>query len=154
MKALKIVAVVIVVLLPILAVLAPIGPLPGFFIGGEETPVPESWGETRSIDEVRLKVQGAIPRVVIIWVIQYDGDLFVVGNRTSGWVQMLGQGGAVSLRLEDKVYGLNAMRMEQGWEPVMQAYVDKYKTDYPDIVAGFPELENAGDVIAVYRLVR
>lgn len=154
MKIAKILAVVLVVLLPVIAVLAPIGPLPGFFIGGTEVSPPAIWGETRGIHEVKLKVPGTLPRVVIIWVIQYEGDLFVVGNRTSGWVKMLGQGGPVLLRLEDQTYGLTATQLTTGWQPVLQAYVDKYRADYPDIVNGFPDVEEAAETIAVYRLAR
>ena len=83
-----------------LVVLAPIGPLPGVFIGGTNTPSPAQWPETKGVDEIRLKVPGTVPRVVLIWVVQYEADLYVVGNSASGWVEMLGEGGPVAMRLK------------------------------------------------------
>lgn len=154
MKAVKIAIPVLVVILLIVAVLAPIGPLPGFRIGGSETPVPENWGDTSQVHEINLKIPGTIPRVVIIWVIQYEGDLYVVGNSSSGWVKKLGNGGPVSMRIIDKTYSLSARKMMTGWEPVMQDYVEKYRPDYPDIINGFPSPEEAAGSISVFRLTR
>ena len=47
-----------------------IGPMPGFFIGGQPTPVPKAWPDTSKVDEILLKLPGTPPRVVIIWVVQ------------------------------------------------------------------------------------
>jgi hypothetical protein len=154
MKALKIAVPVLLVILLIVAILAPIGPLPGFRIGGLESPVPENWGDTSQVHEVKLKIPGTIPRVVIIWVIQYQGDLYVVGNSTSGWVKMLGSGGPVSMRIIDKTYSLSAKKMMTGWQPVMLDYVEKYRADYPDVTSNFPSPEEAADSISVFRLTR
>lgn len=152
MKILKIVLSVVVVLVVALAFLAPIGPLPGLWIGGEETPVPDSWGDTSQLHEIKLKVPGSIPRVVTIWVIQYENEFYVVGNSASGWVKLLGDGAPVSLRIEDKTFSLNASRVKAGWQPVMLKYIDKYRPDYPDVVAGFPSMEEAAGKISVFRL--
>ncbi len=152
MRFVKIGLGVLAIILVVVAIIAPIGPLPGFRIGGTETPVPESWPDTSDVHEIRLAVSGTLPRVVIIWVIDYQGDLYVVGSKDSGWVKMLGSGGPVQMRMLDATYGLTASSVETGWEPVMQAYVEKYQADYPDIVAGFPSLEDAKDQIAVFKL--
>lgn len=139
-----------------LAVLAPIGPLPGIMIGGSETPVPESWPDTSGVHEIRLEVEGTIPRVVIIWVIDHGGELHVSGYKSSGWVTMLGDGGAVRMRLGDNTYSLVAEPVTDRDEQlaVLTDYMNKYRPDYPDIVAGFPSIEEAGDSYAVYRLAR
>ena len=76
----KIISVVLLIV-AIVIWLAPIAMLPGFFIGGSATPAPSSWEDTSTIDEVRLKVGGVIPRVVIIWIVQVDGELYVTGAR-------------------------------------------------------------------------
>jgi hypothetical protein len=34
----------------------------------------------------------------------------------------------------------------------VNAYKNKYRANYPDIVAGFPTLEEAGDQFGVFRL--
>lgn len=142
----------LVVILIVVAVIAPIGPLPGFRIGGTETAVPEAWQDTSGLHEIRLGVPGTLPRVVIIWVIDYQGDLFVVGSSESGWVKMIADGSPVQLRIEDSTYNLQATPVMDGWEPIMQAYVEKYQPDYPDIVAGFPSIDEAKGLISVFKL--
>ena len=99
MKILKIIFAVALSALVVVAVAAPIGPLPGFFIGGEQSAPPASWPDTSGVHEIRLKVPGTLPRVVTIWVIDRGGELHVVGNRDSGWVKMIGQGAPVEMRL-------------------------------------------------------
>ncbi len=154
MKVLKRSLIVLAVLLAVLIVAAPIGPLPGVFIGGNETEPPATWPDTSTTQEIKLRVPGALPRVVIVWVIDHGGDLHVVGANDSGWVSMLGAGGPVEMRLGDSTYALRASRVTDGWQDVLNAYVEKYRPDYPDIVAGFPSLEEAEGTVAVYRLDR
>jgi hypothetical protein len=152
MKILRISLVVVLVLLAGLAILAPVGPLPGLFIGGQPTVAPARWPDTSAVHEIRLRVPGTLPRVVIVWVVEHDGDLHVVGARNSGWVSMLGAGGPVEMRLGDNTYSLNAALVTDGWEDVLNAYVAKYRPDYPEIIAGFPSIEDAKGTVAVYRL--
>ena len=154
MKALKIGLLAILVILAVVIVAAPIGPLPGFFIGGTPTEAPGRWPDTSAVHDIRLKVPGTLPRVVIIWVVQHADELHVVGARDSGWVEMIGPGSPVEMRLGDATYALTATPLTEGWEPVLNAYVDKYRPDYPDIVAGFPSVEEAEGQVAVFRLAR
>ncbi len=134
--------------------LAPIGPMPGVFIGGSSAQPPQTWSDTSDVHEIRLKVPGTIPRVVIIWVIDYDGELHVVGGKDSGWVKMIGAGSPVEMRLGDSTYSLKASPVSENWQQILEAYVGKYEADYPDIVAGFPSIEEAADTVAVFRLDR
>ncbi len=152
MKALKIVVGVVIVVLLVVAYAAPIGPLPGFVIGGQATPVPAAWGDTSGEHEIRLSVGEGVPRVVIIWMIQVEGVMHVVGAADSGWTQRIGARSPVRMRLGDATYDLQATRVNEGLQPILEAYVAKYRTDYPDIVAGFPSLDEAGDSFAVFRL--
>ncbi len=154
MKKMQIALVVVLALLAVVAARAPIGPLPGFFIGGNAAEAPAQWADTSGVHEIRLKVPGTLPRVVIIWVIEHGGELYVVGSKDSGWVNMIGQGGPVEMRLGDDRYALNASIVARDWQPILEAYVAKYEPDYPDIVAGFPSIDEAKDTIAVYRLGR
>lgn len=154
MKVLKIALLAIAAILVVVVIAAPIGPLPGVFIGGTSAEVPAQWPDTSSVHEIRLKVPGALPRVVIIWVIEHAGDLHIVGASDSGWVRMLGSGGPVEMRLGDATYSLRATPVTEGWQPVLNAYVEKYRPDYPDIVAGFPSIEEAQGQISVFRLDR
>jgi len=154
MKILKIVLPALLILLAVFTWLAPIGPMPGFFIGGSTASVPDSWDDTSAVHEIRLEVQGTLPRVVIVWVIQVDGVLHVVGAKGSVWVSLLDQGGSVRMRMGDKTYSMHASPVTSGWQPILLAYQDKYRADYPDIVNGFPSLEEAAGTVAVFRLVK
>ena len=139
-------------MLATLVFVTPIGPMPGFFIGGQPTPVPKAWPDTSKVDEILLKVPGILPRVVIIWVVQVDSALYVVGSRSSGWVQRIADGANVEMRLSGNTYALAAVPIRQDLERVVNAYKNKYRADYPDIVAGFPTLEEARDQFGVFRL--
>ena len=154
MRVLKVALPAILVLTLVLLVVAPIGPMPGFFIGGTSVDAPEKWSDTSDVDEIMLKVPGVIPRVVIIWVVEHGGELHVVGGKDSGWVQMIGAGSPVEMRLGDSTYALEASPVAEGWQPILEAYVAKYQADYPDIVAGFPSIDEAADLVAVFRLNR
>ena len=154
MKYLRIAGVLLVALLAIGVVIAPIGPVPGFFIGGTPATAPATWPDTSSVHEVRLKVPGTLPRVVIIWVVEYAGDLHVVGSRDSGWVSRIGAGSPVELRLGDDTYALRAVPVDADYDSVLEAYVAKYKADYPDIIAGFPAIADARGSVGVFRLTR
>ena len=126
--------------------------MPGFFIGGQPTPVPKAWPDTSKVDEILLKVPGTLPRVVIIWVVQVDSALYVVGSRSSSWVQRIADGANVEMRLSGKTHALAAVPIQQELERVVIAYKNKYRSDYLDIVAVFLTLEEAGDQFGVFRL--
>jgi hypothetical protein len=154
MRALKIAFAAILALLLVVALVAPIGPIPGFFIGGTLTDAPEQWGDPSNVHEIFLRVPGTLPRVVTIWVVEHADELYVVGSKDSGWVTMIGAGSPVEMRLGDNTYALNASAMAEGWQQVLQAYVAKYQADYPDIVADFPSIDEAEELVTVFRLDR
>ena len=138
----------------VFALIAPIGPVPGFLIGGDATENPAVWPSTAAVDEIHLKVPGSPPRVVIIWVVEHDDELYVVGAEESGWVAMIGVRSPVQMRLDDRLYDLTAERVTAGWEDVVESYRAKYRPNYPDIVASFPPPEEAAGYVAVFRLDR
>ena len=152
MKRLHLVLLALVAIAVILLVAAPIGPMPGVFIGGTETEAPATWSDTSKVDEILLKVPG--PRVVIIWVIDVGGELYVLGSKESGWVQRIGEAAPVEMRLEGKTYALRATRVTEGVRPIFEAYVAKYEPNYPDIVAGLPPIDEAEGFAAIFRLDR
>jgi hypothetical protein len=98
-----------------------------------------------------LRVPGTVPRVVIIWVVEHGGELHVVGSKDSGWVAMIGAESPVEMRLGDNTYALQAAVVAEGWQPILEAYVAKYQEDYPDLVAGFPSVDEAKGLVAVFR---
>ncbi len=154
MRGLKLALPAILALALVVLLVAPLGPMPGIFIGGSSVSAPEKWRDTSDVDEIMLKVPGLLPRVVIIWVIEYGGELHVVGSKDSGWVKMIGAGSPVEMRLGDSTYSLKASPVSENWQQILEAYVGKYEADYPDIVAGFPSIEEAADTVAVFRLDR
>ena len=154
MRILKIALAVLAALAVVVLLAAPIGPLPGVFIGGTATPPPATWEDTSGIDEIRLKAPGAIPRVVIIWVIDVGGELYVVGMKESGWTQRIGDGAPVEVRIGDATYAVEAILVEEGGGAILTAYAAKYEPNYPDIVADLPTIEEAPEVASIYRLDR
>jgi len=154
MRAAKIALPTALALALLVLLAAPIGPLPGVFIGGTSAETPERWSDTSDVDEVRLKVPGLVPRVVIVWVVEHGGELHVVGSKDSGWVEGIGAGSPVEMRLGDDTYSLRATPVRDDFQPVLEAYVAKYQADHPDVVAGFPPLDEAPGLVSVFRLER
>lgn len=155
MKILKAGIATLLVMFAAYVVFAPIGPVPGVMIGGTESSTPETWPDTSGTHEILLEVPGTIPRVVTIWLIQYEGDIYVVGAGDSGWVRMLSQGGPVRMRLGDNTYALRAVAVTDNHVPILTAYADKYRPDYPDIVASFGSIEEANvGAFGLFRLDR
>ena len=154
MRFLKIGLGVIAVMAVVVALLAPIGPLPGFIIGGTPATPPATWPDTSKVHEIKLKVPGTLPRVVIIWVIEYAGELYVAGSSDSGWVTRIGNASPVQMRLGDNTYNLTAETVTANQQAILTAYVDKYRPDYPDIVGGFPSVEEAADAFGLFHLKR
>ena len=132
MKAIRISVVLIVAFLMFLAVRLPITTTPGFFIGGDPGISPSIWFETSSTHEMKLRVSGMIPRVVIIWFIEIENDLYVIGETESGWVKILGDGGRVHARLGDITYPLQASIIDSDTDKIIQAWEEKYQNDYPE----------------------
>jgi hypothetical protein len=153
MKILKIGSLILLFALVVAAVAAPVGPMPGLLIGGSASEVPASWGDTRSIHEIQLQIgEGPIGRTVIIWTVQIDGDLYITGQKDSGWTRGIGSGGPVRLQLEGNLYELTATPVTVGQADVLAAWLDKYSPDYPELVEGFPSPEEAIRTSAVFRL--
>jgi hypothetical protein len=153
MKILKIGSLILLFALVVAAVAAPVGPMPGLLIGGSTSEVPASWGNTRSIHEIHLQIgEGPVGRTVIIWMVQIDGDLYVTGQKDSGWTRGIGSGGPVRLKMEGNLYELTATPVTVGQADVLSAWLDKYAPDYPELLEGFPSPDEAIRTSAVFRL--
>lgn len=137
------------------ATIAPIGPMPGLFIHGTPTEVPANWPDTSDEHEILLLVDGALPRVVTIWVIDYEEDLYVLGGTTSGWVEMIGESAPIKMRLGNSTFDLIAERVTNDLLAIMTAYKDKYRADYPEIIeSGELDVNNTDESFRVFRLDR
>ena len=71
MKLFKIGVPIFALTVALIVIAAPIGPLPGFFIGGTPSEAPNNWPDTSAEHEIRLKVVDVLPRVVVIWMVEY-----------------------------------------------------------------------------------
>jgi hypothetical protein len=137
----------------ILAIAAPIGPMPGFRVGGSPAEPPASWVGAQLPDEVRFGTyDGFLPYVVTIWVVESGGSLYVVGDPASTWVKKATNSSDVRIRIGDSVYDMQARRMPAGRVDVLQAYVDRYKADYPEIINSFPPLPEFAQGSALFEL--
>ena len=148
----------IIVPITLLAILVlyllPIAVVPGFFIGGTEKQVPAEWGDTSGIDEVRLKAKGLIPRVVIIWIVQVNGELYVSGGKDSGWITRLLENDNAYLRIGDNTYSVTAERQTQNLDELMNAWYNKYQPNYPELVGQMREASANLRSYEVFRLAR
>ena len=153
MKVWKIGVSLVVVILFALVVRLPIATTPGFFIGGSASSAPVTWADTSSTHEIKLRVEGTIPRVVIIWFVEIDNELYIVGETDSGWVSMLGNSGLVQMRLEDSTYPLQADVVTSGEEEILQKWLGKYEADYPEFV-NTSASEEFLEYSSIYKLSR
>ena len=144
--------VALIVLVLGLALFAPIGPMPGVRLGGNHASPPDQWSSVSLPEEVRLATSGTLPYVVIIWVVESDNRLYVIGAPDSTWVERATQTSDVRLRIDDNAYDMRATRLEPGRQDVFQMYIDRYKGNYPDIIAGFPPLEQFAAGAALFEL--
>jgi len=148
------VLIVLVILLLGVALAAPIGPMPGVRLGGTSATPPALWSAVDLPEEVLLATSaGVLPHVVIIWVVESDNRLYVIGDPSSTWVGGATRSPDVQLRIGDDVYDMRATRLAAGRQDLIQKYVDRYKGNYPDIIAGFPPMEEFAQGAAVLELV-
>ena len=153
MKVWKIGLSLVAVVLIALVVRLPIATTPGFFIGGSTSSAPVTWADTSSTHEIKLRVEGTIPRVVIIWFVEIDNELYIVGETDSGWVSMLGTGGLVQMRLENSTYPLQANIVNSGGDEILHEWLGKYEADYPEFV-NTSASEDFLEYSSIYRLSR
>ena len=58
----------------------------------------------------------------------------------------------MKVKLGDKRYSLQAIEMKDRGGEILSAYKAKYEADHPDIIAGFPAVEEMGKAMRVFRL--
>jgi hypothetical protein len=135
--------------------MAPIGPMPGVWLGGTATAAPADWRTVELPMTVQLKTSGGLlPRVVNIWIVEADNELYVFGARDSGWVQAALQDPAVTLRMGDAAYALNAVAAEDRAPAAYVRYLDRYRADFPELVGDLPADSADFEGGAAFRLAR
>jgi hypothetical protein len=147
------VLVAVAVLVVVVALAAPIGPMPGVRIGGNPASPPADWSSTTLPEDVRLATYAStLPHVVIIWVVESDNHLYLVGAPDSTWVEGATRAPEVHLRIGDDTFDMRATRLAQGRRDIVEKYINRYKDNYPDIIAGFPPIEQFAEGAAVFEL--
>lgn len=120
--------------------------MPDGALHGTLTPVPPAWEGSTVPDVVELETRPADPYSVKIWAVPV-GDLMYVhaGDNHTRWVQHIEQDPAVRLKVEDRLYELDAQRVTSAEEfaGFAQAYEVRYGTR--------PRNENV-DAVYLFRL--
>ena len=148
------VLVAVIVLVVGVALAAPIGPMPGIRLGGSPATAPTQWSSVDLPEEVLLSTSaGVLPHVVILWVVESDDRLYLIGDPAGTWVEGATRSPDVRLRIGDNVYDMRAARITSGRQDIFQMYIDRYKDNYPEIIASFPPIEQFAQGGALFELV-
>jgi hypothetical protein len=152
---LKIILIILLIVALGAAIAAPIGPMPGFRIGGNDAEAPDDWSSLELPNEVLLaNYAGALPHVVIIWVVEDSNRLYVIGAPDSTWVEGTTKAPDVRLRIRDNTYNMRATRLQPGPQEIFLKYINRYKDDYPEIIASFPPPEEFASSAVAFELTR
>ena len=93
----------------------PIGPFPGgALVAGERVATPVGdWSFAASIPRLELEVAPDHPRSVTTWLLVVDGVLYVPSGAAARktWPALVEQDGRVRVRLDGKIYDLQARRV-------------------------------------------
>ncbi len=126
---------------PLLAC-GPLGPIPGGRLKGEVVdPPPDDWTEYAAVETAQLETRPDDPHSINIWLGVVDGRLYVTTSLIRGpddpnerdWVRHVAADPRVRLRVDGRVYELNAVRVEspETIEAVRRAMIAKYDVE-PD----------------------
>lgn len=109
----------------------PIGPIAGGTLSGTVKPPPGDWSALASVQTVQLETRPTSPYSVNIWGVA-DGAKYYVAAGSGGkskWTGFIAADPNVRMRIEQSIYELKAMRVEDQAEKkrVGELYVAKYK---------------------------
>ncbi|MEM8766518.1 MAG: hypothetical protein AAGE43_03680 [Pseudomonadota bacterium] len=101
-------------------------------LAGEETDPPADWDEFADEDIVQLETRPDDPYSINIWMIADGADVYVAtGDGPTRWTRHIENNPDVRLRIQDRVYALEAYRVLDPTEKLRigQQYVSKYDVD-------------------------
>lgn len=110
----------------------PFGFIPGRELDGDEEPPPIEWTKINRIATVQLEFRPDKPYSINIWAVAIDQDMYVAtGEDGTRWTEYLQQTPQVRVRVQESIYPLNAVRIEDAAERkhVTDAFVAKYNLD-------------------------
>lgn len=115
----------------------PLGPVSGGALSGEVAAVPSDWSFANAVEQVQIETNPADPYSVNTWIGSLDGKLYVPSSMIRGpenpaertWVQHVQREPAVRVRIEGKLYALDAVRVtdESEYAAVLAALDAKYE---------------------------
>ena len=111
----------------------PIGPFAGGALSGQSMAAPAVWDAVP--DAVQLEVRPADPYSVNVWAVGIGPALYVAGDpEGKNWISYIRADGNVRVRLDDAVYSLAAVEVDEADERarVLDAYIAKYEEDPAD----------------------
>ena len=116
--------------------------VPGGQLKGEPSPLPESWSSVP--DVIQVEFRPSDPYSINIWAV-VDGGNIHVATAESKWIPFLEANNLVTVRIDGKLYELQAQKVdsEEDAMSVAAAYTSKY--DY--------EMTGDWKDINAYRLV-
>lgn len=114
-----------VILSSLVACSGPFVLFPGGSLDGTPTEAPTDWGFTAETDTVQLETNPLEPYSVNIWAVGLGDVLYVhSGANRATWIENMESDPRVKVRVGDKIYALNASRVED------QAEFDRFSEVY------------------------
>jgi hypothetical protein len=114
--------------------------LPGGALEGSTVAAPDDWSFTDEVDTIQLETRPSDPYSVNIWVIAMGDALYVhAGASRSTWVEHLESDPNVRIQVSDRIYELDAARVEE------QAEFDRFSDAYERKYERRPRNENVDE---------
>lgn len=102
---------------------------PGGELHGTPATTPDDWSFTEEISTIQIETRPGDPYSVNIWAVGIDERLYIhAGANRATWVEHLEVDPAVRARIEDRIYGLEAVRVESQAE--FDVFADAYDAKY------------------------
>jgi hypothetical protein len=100
-------------LVPLLLAVGPCGPIPGGRIDGELVSAPAGWRFTDDVSTIQVETRPEDPYSVTTWCFTDGTDLYVPSRNAERkpWVQNVTRDPRVRLRIDDRVYEMQASRV-------------------------------------------
>ena len=108
----------------------PTGPIPGGKLAGEVAPPPADWSFSDDTENVQLETRPSKPYSVNIWGVGLGSGFYVAAGdgAENRWAQYIVEDPRVRLRVEDTLYELRAVRVED--EPERERFLAALRGKY------------------------
>ncbi len=119
--------------------------LPGGALSGTPSTPPDDWAWIEAVSTIQLETRPEDPYSVNIWVVGMGQNLYVhAGANRAAWVENMEANAAVRVRIDEKIYALSAMRVEDQKE--FDVFSDAYEAKY----GSRPRNENVDEAYLFY----